>query len=135
VADKSLMTGSPRCDPPACSAFPPSPLPGQAQGQVRAKVMWKWTRLFNVVIARQNSMQDGRALVRLVMEVMSPVRFASPAEFAAARARVNERLLLSGLEVREDGKVITVTAAATIGEAQERAEACHCTAAPPRALN
>jgi uncharacterized protein (TIGR02391 family) len=82
----------------------------------------KWTRLFNVVVARQNSMQDGRALVRLVMEVMSPVRFASPAEFAAVRARVNERLLLSGLEVREDGKVITVTAAATIGEARERAD-------------
>ncbi|MCW2930389.1 MAG: hypothetical protein JWM19_1351 [Actinomycetia bacterium] len=82
----------------------------------------KWTRLFNVVVARQNSMQDGRALVRLVMEVVSPVRFASPAEFTAARARVNERLLLNGLEVRDDGKVITVTAAATIGEAQERAD-------------
>jgi uncharacterized protein (TIGR02391 family) len=35
---------------------------------------------------------------------------------------VNERLLLSGFEVREDGKVVTVRAARTVGEAQQRAD-------------
>ena len=82
----------------------------------------KWKRLFNAVAARQNAMKDGRALIRLVMEVMAPVRFGSPAEFDAVRARVNERLLLSGFEVRDDGKVITARAARTVREAQRRAD-------------
>ena len=82
----------------------------------------KWKRLFNAVVARQNKSQDGKALVRLVMEVMAPVRFGSTAEFEAVRTLVNERLLLSGFEVREDGKVVTVRAARTVGEAQQRAD-------------
>jgi hypothetical protein len=82
----------------------------------------KWKRLFNAVIARQNKSKDGKALVRLVMEVMRPVRFGSTAEFETVRARVNERLLLSGFEVRDDGKVVTARAARTVGEAQQRAD-------------
>jgi hypothetical protein len=31
----------------------------------------KWKRLFNAVVARQNKSQDGKALIRLVMEVMA----------------------------------------------------------------
>jgi hypothetical protein len=46
------------------------------------------------VIARQNKSQDGKALIRLVMEVMAPVRFGSTAEFEAVETRVNGRLLL-----------------------------------------
>jgi uncharacterized protein (TIGR02391 family) len=82
----------------------------------------KWKRLFNAVAARQNAMKDGRPLIRLIIEVMAPVRFDSTAEFDAARTRVNERLLLSGFEVREDGKVITTQVARTVGEAQQRAD-------------
>ena len=82
----------------------------------------KWKRLFNAVVARQNKSQDGKALIRLVMEVMAPVRFGSAAEFEAVRTRVNERLLLSGFEVRKDGIVVTVRAARTVEEAQQRAD-------------
>jgi uncharacterized protein (TIGR02391 family) len=82
----------------------------------------KWKRLFNAVVARQNKSQDGKGLVRLVLEVMAPVRFGSPAEFEAVRTRVNERLLLSGFEVRKDGIVVAVRAARTVGEAQQRAD-------------
>ena len=78
----------------------------------------KWKRLFNAVAAKQNAQQDGRPLIRLVSEVMAPVRFGSTAEFDAARARVNERLLLSGFEVLETGKVRRARQAATLGEAQ-----------------
>jgi uncharacterized protein (TIGR02391 family) len=82
----------------------------------------KWIRLFNAVADRQNAQQDGRPLIRLVTEVMKPVRFDSPAEFDAVRARVNEKLLLSGFEVLEDGRVGKARPAATIGEAQQRAD-------------
>jgi uncharacterized protein (TIGR02391 family) len=82
----------------------------------------KWTRLYNAVAERQNGQQDGRPLLRLVAEVMQPVRFDTPADFEEARARVNERLLLSGYKVLESGKVAKVTRAVTIGEAQQRAD-------------
>ena len=82
----------------------------------------KWKRLFNAVAAKQNTQQDGLPLVRLVSEVMAPVRFASPAEFDAVRARLNERLLLSGFDVIETGKVRRVRQAVTLGEAQRRAD-------------
>jgi uncharacterized protein (TIGR02391 family) len=85
----------------------------------------KWTRLCNAVAARQNAQRDGRPLIRLVAEVMAPVRFASQADFDSTRARINQRLLLSGFEVRESGKVGRVTPAATIGEAQQRADDLH----------
>jgi uncharacterized protein (TIGR02391 family) len=82
----------------------------------------KWMRLFNAVAAKQNRQQDGRPLMRLVSEIMAPVRFRSPADFDATRVLLNERLLLSGFQVREDGKVARVRAAATLDEAQQRAD-------------
>jgi uncharacterized protein (TIGR02391 family) len=53
---------------------------------------------------------------------MAPVRFSSQAEFDATRALVNEKLLLAGFSVREDGKVIRAAAASTVAEAQARAD-------------
>lgn len=64
----------------------------------------KWMRLFNAVAARQNQQQDGKPLLRLVSEVMAPVRFGSQADFDATRALLNDSLLLSGFRVLEDGK-------------------------------
>ena len=82
----------------------------------------KWKRLFNTVADRQNRQQDGRPLVRLISEVMAPVRFSSQADLNATRALVNERLLLSGYQVLEDGKVGRARRAATLAEAQQRAD-------------
>jgi uncharacterized protein (TIGR02391 family) len=82
----------------------------------------KWKRLFNAVAERQNRQRDGRPLLRLISEVMAPVRFGSQADLDATRALINERLLLSGYQVREDGKVGQTRRAATLGEAQQRAD-------------
>lgn len=82
----------------------------------------KWKRLFNAVVAAQNRQRDGRPLLRLVAEVMQPVRFDSPLEFEDHRVAVSERLLLSGYRVREDGKVARILAATTLSEAQQRAD-------------
>lgn len=60
--------------------------------------------------------------MRLVTEVMTPVRFSSPADFGERRALVNERLLLSGFQVAEDGTLERVQAASTIAEAQRRTD-------------
>lgn len=85
----------------------------------------KWKRLFNAVVFAQNRQGDGRPLIRLVGEVMQPVRFGSTSEFEAHRVAVSERLLLSGFRVREDGKVGRVSAATTLSEAQQRADDLH----------
>ena len=83
----------------------------------------KWKRLFNAVAAAQNRQRDGRPLLRLVGDVMQPVRFSHAEEFEAHRVAVNERMLLSGFQVRDDGKVARVQAAQTLAEAQQRADA------------
>ena len=82
----------------------------------------KWKRLFNTVAERQNRQGDGRPLLRLVTEVMAPVRFESPARFNDIRARLNERLLLIGYQVTESGKLARARPAATLSEAQRRAD-------------
>jgi uncharacterized protein (TIGR02391 family) len=82
----------------------------------------KWKRLFNAVAEAQNRQQDGRPLLRMIIDVMQPVRFDSPAEFEETRTLVNERLLLFGFHVREDGKVVRTQAATTLTEAQHRAD-------------
>src|SRR5256886_16420508 len=77
----------------------------------------KWKRLFNAVATTQNRQQDGRPLLRLISEVMRPVRFSTPAEFGERRRLVNERLLPSGCEVAEDGSLHRALAAAALSEA------------------
>lgn len=94
--------------------------PLKTQGDVPGDTKWK--RLFNAVIEAQNKQQDGRPLVRLVANVMDPVRFSMAQDFESTRALVNERLLLSGLAVRDDGKVARAKAAGTLDEAQTRAD-------------
>ncbi len=83
----------------------------------------KWKRLFNAVATAQNRQGDGRPLLRLVGDVMQPVRFSSPEEFEAQQRAVNERLLLSGFFVRDDGKLARTRAVRTLAEAQQRADA------------
>jgi uncharacterized protein (TIGR02391 family) len=82
----------------------------------------KWKRLFNAVIKVQNRIQDGRPLINLVLQVMEPARFSSQAGFDTTRALANEKLLLAGFSVRQDGKVIRARAATTVAEAQSRAD-------------
>jgi uncharacterized protein (TIGR02391 family) len=82
----------------------------------------KWKRLFNAVAEAQNRQQDGRPLLRLILDVMAPVRFTSPSEFEERRTLVNERLLYSGFQVQEDGSLKRVKFATTVSEAQQRAD-------------
>jgi uncharacterized protein (TIGR02391 family) len=82
----------------------------------------KWKRLFDAVAQRQNHQGDGHAMLRLVGEVMRPVRFQSTADYERTRTAVNESLLYSGYKVREDGKIARTAAATTVSEAQQRAD-------------
>ena len=91
----------------------------EASGDERAT---KWKRLFNAVATAQNRQRDGRPLLRLITEVMQPVRFSSSDEFEGYRTALSERLLLSGFQVRADGRVARVQPARTLAEAEQRAD-------------
>lgn len=83
----------------------------------------KWKRLYSAAAYRQNKQGDGRPLIRLITEVMEPVRFADTQQFEDGRASVNRKLLLYGYEVRKDGKVGKAKRAETVADAQQRADA------------
>src|SRR6266566_5842698 len=99
--------------------------PLKVREEATARSDTKWKRLFNAVAAAQNRQQDGRPLLRLVIEIMAPVRHRSQAEFNMARTRLNASLLLSGFQVAEDGSLEHVRSAKTIQEAQQRASDLH----------
>lgn len=83
----------------------------------------KWKRIYFTVAARQESSGDGKALIGLLHAVMEPGRFASSEEFDSLRSQINVRLSLSGLEIRDDGRVRRLRQAArTLSEAEERAD-------------
>jgi len=85
----------------------------------------KWKRLYNAVVRAQNRQRDGRPLLRIISETMQPVRFDSVAQFERHRERLNERLLLFGYRVLDDGKVARTEIAGTLAEAKQRANALH----------
>jgi uncharacterized protein (TIGR02391 family) len=90
--------------------------PGAASGT-------KWKRLYNAVVAKQNKQSDGRPLIRLIAEIMQPIRFEDSTSFEAGRAAVNRKLLLYEYEVRSDGKVGRAKRAETVADAEQRTDA------------
>lgn len=97
--------------------------PLKVREPVGAERQTKWKRLYNAVVAKQNAQGDGRPLIRLITQVLEPVRFDSTKEFEAARTAVNRRLLLYGFQVREDGRVGVARKAETLADAEQRADA------------
>lgn len=82
----------------------------------------KWKRLYNAVVEAQNRQQDGRPVIRLIREVMAPVRFDTAHSHEEARAAVNKPLAHYGFKVNEHGIVVRGKTAGSVAEAQERAD-------------
>lgn len=77
--------------------------------------------LFQALAARQQRDRSANAVLRFIEVSMQPVRFAGNHEgFESARSDLNERLLHSGLELNESGKIAAVTASTTVSEARDR---------------
>ncbi|GAB3647822.1 TIGR02391 family protein [Ramlibacter alkalitolerans] len=82
----------------------------------------KWKRLYSALASIQNEKCIGNYLIMFVNRAMAPVRYTNtPALFELRRQRLNAVLLLSGYQVREDGKVSRASAAQTLTEALQRA--------------
>ncbi len=85
--------------------------------------MTKWKRLHNAFVERQNFSQNRRAIMEFIRQSMKPERYARcPERFEPMRANVNRALAFCGLAVGDDGHIYTVDPAATLSEAQRRAD-------------
>lgn len=83
----------------------------------------KRTRLFDALASRQNQDGSSNHVLAFIMRAMDPVRyFDKESVFQNRRVKLNRVLAMQGLELREDGKLMRRDRAATITEAQQRAD-------------
>lgn len=84
--------------------------------------MTKRHRLFIALRTKQDNDRCSNNVVNFIQTVMSPVRFVrNTTGFQELRGQLNEVLAFAGLQIGENGRVGTVTAATTLPEAQARA--------------
>lgn len=82
----------------------------------------KWKRLYNAIASIQHDKGVGNHLLMVVTRAMNPVRYTSrPEDFHRRRQGLNAVLVLTGYELREDGKLIRVAPANSVDEAIARA--------------
>lgn len=82
----------------------------------------KWHRILETLKARQARDRVGNNVGAFIEAVMAPVNFVGATEaHATLRISLNTILAFSGLAVSEAGKLTSVTAARTLGEAEARA--------------
>jgi uncharacterized protein (TIGR02391 family) len=83
--------------------------------------MTKRHRLALALSTQQNLDGTGNCIVHFIKTTMSPVRFVGRSDaFEAMRQDLNEVLAFCGLSLREDGEIVTATAARTLSEAAQR---------------
>jgi uncharacterized protein (TIGR02391 family) len=84
----------------------------------------KWKRLHNAFVAKQNAAQNSRAIQEFIRQAMAPANHVTNrARHEAMRFRLNQALLLAGMQCTEAGKLETVEAASTLSQAESRARA------------
>ena len=84
----------------------------------------KWKRLYDALANHQNEHGTGKCVVGLIHAVMNPRRFVGdPAAFSYLQDGLNEVLILEGLKVNDEGRVVRLKAGAarTLSEAASRA--------------
>ena len=81
----------------------------------------KWRRLFHTFLRYQQQDRAASKLIDYIRSTLDPAGYVGRAdEFEDVRQQLNAVLAFAGLEYREDGKFIKVTATQTIDEAHQR---------------
>ncbi|HEY3443620.1 MAG TPA: TIGR02391 family protein [Paludibaculum sp.] len=82
----------------------------------------KWKRLCFALSNRQSLDGCGNNVVRFIYAAMDPVRYSSePEVFEHRRGELNQVLIFSGYSLEKNGRLRRQQAAATLDQAQERA--------------
>jgi uncharacterized protein (TIGR02391 family) len=83
----------------------------------------KWKRLYNALAARQNRDQSGDRILAFINTALRQARYAgNEASFQLRRRGVNVPLAFYGLEYTEEGKFRRCAPAATLSDAERRAD-------------
>lgn len=83
----------------------------------------KWRRLFNALVTRQNKDRNGDRTLAFINAALSPARYAGNEDlFQLRRRAVNVPLAFYGLEYTEEGRFRKCSQAATLSEAEARAD-------------
>lgn len=84
----------------------------------------KWKRIYYAFVENQNAIRKRTHILEFIRQSLKPVKYVkSPRRFEQIRSNVNNALLLCGLVVEENGKLISTKSASTISEARSRARA------------
>ena len=82
----------------------------------------KWKRVQNAFARKQSAAGNSRAIQEFIRQSMAPANHLStPGRHEAMRFRLNQALLLAGLQCTEKGKLESVAAATTLSQAEARA--------------
>ncbi|PHP53232.1 TIGR02391 family protein [Actinomyces ruminis] len=78
----------------------------------------KRERLAKAFIAHQDKYQSSKGVINFIVMVMEPVRYRTQPElFSLRQDQLNERLAFVGLQVNDEGKVVSGAVAQTLDEA------------------
>ncbi|UFZ04916.1 TIGR02391 family protein [Bradyrhizobium ontarionense] len=81
-------------------------------------------RLYNAFALAQNTKQDRRLILAFIRFAMKPEQYARDARrFEPMRTNLNRALAFVGLAVEPSGKLVSMEAVETLGQAQRRASA------------
>lgn len=84
----------------------------------------KWRRLYHIFLKSQRETKSPNQLLDFIKSFLTPARFAGrSSEFEQHRTELNTILVLAGLEYGKDAQFRSVTAAATLDEAEQRVQA------------
>lgn len=82
----------------------------------------KWKRIYAAMEADQAKYHRANRVLAFAKVALAPARFVNEAtRFESLRTDVNQVLAFGGYQIREDGTLVPVAVARTLGEAQERA--------------
>lgn len=82
----------------------------------------KWKRIQIAFAGKQNATQERTAILQFIREAMAPANHLSrPDRHEAMRYRLNQALLLAGIQCTEEGNLEKAEAATTLSQAENRA--------------
>ncbi len=83
----------------------------------------KWKRLFDAFAVSQNENQCSNFILNFIAFALAPAKYVdNPAVFIEKRNQINQQLSFIGYQFNENGKFSEIKQAATISEAQRKAD-------------
>ena len=82
----------------------------------------KWKRIHDAFVLTQNKKKNRTNIIQFIRQSLRPEKYiGNPGRFETLRSNTNTALLFCGLNVKEDGSIVSTTSVKTLTEAENRA--------------